>query len=652
MEKIIVESDNAVSRNIEQIGTLFPNCITETRGEDGKLKKAINFDTLRQMLSEDVIEGKESYEFTWVGKNQSIVEASRPIQKTLRPCPEESVNWDSTENLYIEGDNLQVLKLLQKAYLGKVKMIYIDPPYNTGKDLVYYDDYSRYSAEWDEKSGRIDTEGNRLFKNNDSNGRFHSDWCSMIYSRLLVARDLLKDDGIIFISIASEEIDNLRKIADEVFGVGNLLGELIWDLGTGTTAGHFTRGHEYILCYAKYKENVPNFANYNSDEKITHGALKKISSKNPASEITFPVGFEFEGDNAEFEGELGDAEKEYIVSGKMIFRDGKLAEPVTIRAGFAMKNQVEAFIEGDDVVYDTKGQVVKRFYFNNSGILFYEKEKSVINPRTVLSDLGSTKQGTKDVTDIFGEKVFDFPKPVSLIQYLIMLTTGKDDLIVDFFSGSATTAHSVMKLNSEDGGKRNFIMVQLDENLDETLKLVDKKETIKSAINFLDSINKPHLLSELGKERIRRAGKKINPLGIPDLDVGFRVLKLDDWNKKDVERTPADTNQADLLKFTDNLRDDRSDLDLLFGCLIDSGLELTKPITSEDIEGCTVYSYNEGWLVGCFAENVPESVIKQIAARKPRKAVFRDSSFADSPAKINVTEIFKMISPDTQLKVI
>ena len=639
MDKMRMESVDMTAQNIEKIGALFPNCITETTDENGKLKKAINFEMLKQMLSDEVAEGDEAYEFTWVGKKASIVEANKPIRKTLRPCKEESVNWDTTENLYIEGDNLEVLKLLQESYLGKVKMIYIDPPYNTGNDFIYNDDFKMTGEEYADESGEIDEDGNRMFKNTDSNGRFHSDWCSMIYSRLMLARNLLSDDGVIFISIDDNEIENLIKICNETFGESNILANLIWDLGTGTTAGHFTRGHEYILCYAKNKNNLPNFKNYKNGERIVHGALKKISIKNPASEIVFPVGFEFDGDNAVFTGELGDSEKEYIISDEMRFKDGNLVSETRIKAGFAMKKQVEDFIAGKEV-FDTKGQKVLRFFFNSSGILFYEKEKSVINPRTVISGLANTKNGSSELTNLFNEKYFDFPKPSALIKYLIQLVTDKNDIILDFFSGSATTAHAVMQLNAEDGGNRKFIMVQLPEKTDE------KSEAFKAGYSNI---------CEIGKERIRRAGKKIkdeNPLTTQDLDIGFRVLKLDDSNMNDVYYSPNDYSQGMLSELESNIKSDRTDLDLLFGCLLEWGLPLSLPYCSEQIEGCTIHNYNDGDLIACFDENVPDSVIKEIAKKQPTRAVFRDSSFENSPSKINVGEIFKLIAPDTNVKVI
>lgn len=640
MEKITVESENMTSLNVEKIGALFPNCITETRGEDGKLKKAINFETLQQMLSEDVIEGDESYEFTWVGKKASIAEANRPIQKTLRPCPEESVNWDTTENLYIEGDNLQVLKLLQKSYLGKIKMIYIDPPYNTGEDFIYNDDFAWSEDDWDIKSGRIDEEGNHLFKNTESNGRFHSDWCSMMYSRLLVAQTLLRDDGVIFISIDDNEVENLRKICDEVFGAVNFIGQItVVGNPRGRDYGGVARMHDYLFVYRKSPKTVINLIedaenNFEMFDSLGGFELRELRNRN----IKF---------NKENRPNL--YYPFYINSNS---RDEHGLHEISIepKEGWIELYPLES--QGVNTVWrwgKQKSQenlninIMAKPMRNGSYMIVEKYREGRMMARSVWWDKDTnTEKGTLLVKELMDRKVFDYPKPVEMLMRTLEMGLYADSgaYVLDFFSGSGTTAHAVMQLNSKDGGNRKFIMVQLPEACDKD------SEAYKAGYSNI---------CEIGKERIRRAGKKIkeeNPLTTLDLDVGFRVLKLDDWNKKDVEKTPAETSQADLLDFTDNLRDDRSDLDLLFGCLIDSGLELTKPITSEDIEGCTVYSYNEGWLVGCFAENVPDSVIRQIAARKPRKAIFRDSSFADSPAKINVTEIFKMISPDTQLKVI
>lgn len=638
MDKLRMESTDMTEQNIEKIGKLFPNVITESKDNNGKLRKAINFDLLKQLLSADVLEGDEAYDFTWVGKKASIVEANKPIRKTLRPCKEESKNWDTTGNLYIEGDNLDVLKLLQESYLGKIKMIYIDPPYNTGNDFVYRDNFTRDKDEYDAETGVYGEYGDRLFRNTESNGRFHSDWCSMIHSRLCLARNLLSDDGVIFISIDDNENSSIKKICDEIFAEHNCLCQAVWDLGTGTTAGHFTRAHEYIMVYAKNKTLLPNFEAV-SDENIVHGALKKISRVNPASEIVFPVGFQFEGDDAIFKGEIGGNEKEYILSGSMIFKDGKLAEPATIKAGWGMRRQIIEWIEGKET-FDSKGQKIIRFYFNKQGILFYEKERGTYNPKSVFSNLANTKNGSQELSSLFGVKLFDFPKPTELIKYLVLLVSSKDGIILDFFSGSATTAHAVMQLNAEDSGNRKFIMVQVEE------ECAKDSEAYKAGYKNI---------CEIGKERIRRAGEKIKAdSGIlaQDLDIGFRVFKLDSTNMKDVYYAAKDYSQGQLKDLISNIKEDRTDMDLLFACLLEWGLPLSLAHKTEKIDGFDVHTINDGDLMACFANEVSESVIREIAKRQPLRVVFRDSSFGTSPEKINVEEIFKLMSPKTTVKVI
>lgn len=649
MEKLKMESIDLTQKNIEKIGDLFPNVITEMKDENGNLKKGINFELLKQELAHDVVDGEECYDFTWVGKKAAIVESNTPIQKTLRPCLEESKNWENTGNLYIEGDNLDVLKLLQESYLNSIKMIYIDPPYNTGNDLLYKDNYAINRDEYDEQTGLFDEDENRLFQNNESNGRFHSDWCSMLYPRLKLAQNLLTDDGAVFISIDDNEVDNLRKLCDEVFGSTNRVADLIWDLKSGPQAGHFTRSHEYVLVYAKLKSQLPNFA-LDSDEKIVHGALKKISVANPESIVEFPAGFEYEGKNAVFEGVLGNSEKEFIVDGKMIFENGKLKYPTKISAGWGMKNQLLSWNEGKET-YDSKGQKVARFYFNKNGILFYEKEKSVINPKTVINDVGGTKAGSTDVINLFNMKLFDFPKPVELIKrFASYIMYDKNSYVLDFFSGSATTAHAVMQLNAEDGGNRKFIMVQLPEPCSED------SEAFKAGYKNI---------CEIGKERIRRAGEKINKEIInnnaqikigeeakPLVDIGFRVLKVDSTNMKDVYYAANEYNQAMLAGLESNIKENRTDLDLLYGVLLDWGLPLSLNHKIEETDGVSIHTVDEDSLVACFAEKVSENVVREIAKRQPLRVVFRDSSFASSPDKINVEEIFKLLAPNTSVKVI
>ena len=618
MDKMRMESEDIQQENVKKIAALFPNCITETRGEDGKLKKAINFDLLRQMLSDSVTEGDEAYEFTWVGKKASIVEANRPIRKTLRPCKEESVNWDTTENLYIEGDNLEVLKLLQESYLGKVKMIYIDPPYNTGNDFIYNDDFKVSSEEYADESGEVDEEGNRMFKNTDSNGRFHSDWCSMIYSRLMLARNLLSKDGVIFISIDEHEDSNLKKICDEIYGRANYIGDIVWEsttqpINAGSAQFGLQKKTEPIIVYAKQKENIKGFVLKETDNGLKYPHVGKYG----------PCRFEIiEKSDA---GSYSRPSMKFQILGQYP-REGKRWQ-----IGEETARQLER--EGKVEIVD--GIVKKAVYPED------EKDKKQYVPFWSFFDAkqyGTAQTGKDELNKVMETAMgFDTVKPIALIKSIIF-HMGENNIILDFFSGSATTAHAVMQLNAEDGGHRKFIMVQLPEETDE------KSEAFKAGYKNI---------CEIGKERIRRAAKKIHQDN-PDatFDDGFRVLKLDDTNMKDVYYAAGDYTQDLVSMLESNVKPDRTDLDLLFGCLLDWGLPLSLPYTSETIDGCMVHTYNDGDLIACFDENVPESVIKTIAKRQPLRAVFRDSSFASSPGKINVGEIFKSLAPDTRVKVI
>lgn len=611
MDKLKMESVDLTAQNIDKIGALFPNCITETADENGKLKKAINFEMLKQMLSDEVAEGDEAYEFTWVGKKASIVEANKPIRKTLRPCKEESVDWDSTENLYIEGDNLEVLKLLQESYLGKVKMIYIDPPYNTGNDFIYNDDFKMTEEEYADETGELDEDGNRMFKNTDSNGRFHSDWCSMIYSRLMLARNLLSEDGVIFISLDDNESTNAVKICDEIFGSLNRIA-LICHKSRASISNDkiISPNHNTILFYAKKIELVE--------------ANRKMIGLDPVLD--------------DFKYDDNDGKGEY----RLVPVDGpggaKKGNPFYEFLG--IKGYWRFSKETMQKKYN-EGLVVKRA---NSLYQKYYKSVAATTRRTATTwwdDSGLMSTATSKLKKLMGNATFDTPKPLELIDRMLKMITfqDKNSIILDFFSGSATTAHAVMQLNAEDGGNRKFIMVQLPEKTDE------KSEAFKAGYKNI---------CEIGKERIRRAGKKIkeeNP-NATNLDIGFRILKLAETNMTDVYYSPLEINQQMLLEQEENIKPDRTDLDLLFGCLIDWGIPLNMPYVSEQIDGFTVHTYNDGDLIACFDKNISESVIKEIAKRQPLRAVFRDSSFADSPSKINVGEIFKMIAPDTRVRVI
>lgn len=657
MDKIRMESVDMTTQNIEKIGALFPNCITETVDENGKPKKAINFEILKQMLSDEVINGEEAYEFTWVGKKSSIVEANKPIRKTLRPCKQESVNWDTTENLYIEGDNLEVLKLLQESYLGKIKMIYIDPPYNTGSDFIYNDDFKITDEEYSEEIGEFDEDGYRMFKNTDSNGRFHSDWCSMIYPRLLLSRNLLSDDGLIFISINDKEINGLKDICNEVFGESNFLATLIWDKNHSAQAGIFKVYHEYVLVYCKNINNITPPKSLNNDI-FEAGAMKKVSGRHPASEFTFPAGTRFDApDGTIFQDEYGDTEKVLVTKGRMIAQGGKLAEDVTLKAGFTQANQMRQFFYGDrDSLVDSLGQRIVEFYFNSTGKIKIVKERSVESPQTTCH-FGTQGAASSELASLFGleESPFSSPKPVRMLKDFILRFVNYGDTILDFFSGSATTAHAVLESSVQNKIKLNYIMVQIEEDLDKSLEKAQKDavRTLEVGIDLLDRLNKKHTICEIGKERIRLAINKLHEEN-PDakFDDGFRVFKLDESNMNDVYYSADEYSQNLLSKLENNVKSDRTDLDLLFGCLLDWGLPLSLPYHSEEIGGCTIHDYNDGDLIACFDENVSDSVIKEIAKRQPLRVVFRDSCFADSPSKINVSEIFKLISPDTSIKVI
>ena len=624
MNKPKFESPDLTAQNIDRIAALFPNCVTEMLDEERSTKekkvykRAINFELLKQMLSPDVVDGDEAYEFTWVGKKAAIVEANKPIRKTLRPCIEESKNWDSTENLYIEGDNLEVLKLLQESYLGKVKMIYIDPPYNTGNDFIYADDFMRSQEEENEQMGMFDEDENRLFKNTDTNGRFHSDWCSMIYSRLMLARNLLTEDGVIFISIDDGEVGNLRKICDEVFGSSNFLANLIWEkkYTVANDALFFSDNHDHILCYAK---DVFRF----SIGKLPRTDEMNAAYKNPDNHPKGPW------KATPLHAKSGSAESANFT---YTFKNGVIFKPPVGTYSRYSAETLKKYDENNEIWFGRDGTAVpsrKTFLcdLKNTGIV----------PRTIIpfSVGGHNHEAVDEVRVLMQDNLFTNPKPTKLLRHLATIANCSDNsIILDFFSGSATTAHAVMQLNAEDGGHRKFIMVQLPEKCDET------SEAYKAGYKNI---------CEIGKERIRRAGEKIkaeSPMTTQDLDIGFRVLKLDDTNMKDVYYAADDYSQDMIAGLESNIKDDRTDLDLLFGCLIDWGLPLSLPYRSEQMDGCTVHTYNGGDLIACFDANIPESVVKTIAKRKPLRAVFRDSGFASSPEKINVFEIFKLYMPE------
>ena len=632
MDKLKFETPDMVAGNIEKIEALFPAAITEMRGEDGQIKKGINFEVLKQLLSRDVVDGDECYEFTWVGKKAAMAEAARPTTRTLRPVKEDSRDWDTTQNLYIEGDNLEVLKILQESYLGKVKMIYIDPPYNTGHDFIYRDKFQRSQQEENEQMGMYDEDENQMFENTESNGRFHSDWCSMMYSRLALAHNLLTDDGAVFISIDDNEHSNLRKACDEIFGASNFVAVFPWRKRTAKSDVPFgvSQDYEWILVYAKSNNfyarvdgterqyfETPDYPN--RPWRIHDLTTQRTASERPNSYFVMKNpknGDEYPANPLRTWAVTKDTFEQYYAAGRIVF-PGDYAFLRISKPAFRYWKEEDMQKAGDS---------------------FGMMPASTKLP----DDVGMSLDGTKEITALYGGKIFSYPKTTKLIKYFVDMCTknSKEAIILDFFSGSATTAHAVMQLNAEDCGHRKFIMVQLPEPCDE------KSEAFKAGYKNI---------CEIGKERIRRAGDKIkedNPLGTQDLDTGFRVFRVDSSNMKDVYYQPEELDQQSMFDLVSNIKDDRTDLDLLYACLLDWGVEIHLPHTSTDLDGCTVHNVDNGALMACFSPNVPRSVVEYMAKQQPLRAVFRDSAFASDDAKINVTEIFKNLSPDTKVKVI
>ena len=613
--KLELSSVDGTQLNLEALYQIAPSCFTEVKDDKtGELRHVVNFKTLRQLLGDNAVEdADEMYQFTWPGKQEARREAARPTTKTLRPVVEDSVDWDNTQNLYIEGDNLEVLKLLQKSYMGKVKMIYIDPPYNTGNDFVYDDDFARSQNEEELASGNVDELGNRYRKNTDTNGRFHSDWCSMMYSRLMVARSLLTDDGVIFISIDDNEQRNLKNICDEIFGSSNFIAQLIWERAYSpkNDAKYISNSHDYVLMYAL------------DLEKFTIGRLPRTEEANArySNPDNDPRGVWKASDMSV---------KTYTSSCdyKITTPSGKIVEPP---AGRCWRLSAKAFAErlqDNRIWFGPNGDStpsIKRFLSE----LKYEG----MAPTSILfyKEVGHSQEGAKEVVSLFGNKgVFDGPKPVRLLERLITLANLKSDSIVmDFFSGSATTAHALMKVNAEKQTSYKFILVQLPEEVSET-----KKEQGYKTI------------CGIGKERIRRAGKKIkeeSPLTIQNLDTGFRVFRLADSNFEEVKKAPAEYDQSQLDLFLNNVKSDRTDLDLLFGAMLSWGVQLSLPMTSEEVDGKMIYSVNDGDLVACFADDITENIVKAMADKQPLRVLFRDSCFARDDAKINVFETLKQL---------
>ena len=568
---------------------------------------------LRQLLGDNAVEdAPEAYEFNWVGKQAARAEVLKPIKKTLRPVKEDSVDWDNTQNLYIEGDNLEVLKLLQKSYLGKVKMIYIDPPYNTGNDFVYHDDFAMSADEYAEASGSVDELGNKYIKNMDSNGRFHSDWCSMIYSRLMVARTLLAEDGVIFISIDEHEEENLKKISNEIFGCSNFVGTIIWEraFAPKNDAKYLSDSHDYVLVFAK------------TIDKFQIGLLPRSEEanaryKNPDNDPRGP----WTADNMTVKTYSANYDYEIVTP------NGSVMSPPNGRCWFTSKERMDKLIQENRVwFWETGGNMprLKRF-------LSDVQQGMTATTIWKYTEVGHNQEGRQELKKLFDNKgYFDGPKPLRLISRILTIANlSANSIILDFFSGSATTAHAVMQLNAEDGGNRQYIMVQIPEETPED------SEARKAGYNTIP---------EIAKERIRRAGKKIkeeSPLTTADLDTGFRVFRLDEGNYEDVKRSPKEFKQDQLDLFLNNIKADRNDLDLLFGCMLDWGVQLSLPMTQEVVDGKTIYTVNDGDLVACFAENVSEDVVKAMADKMPLRVIFRDSCFAQDADKINIYETFK-----------
>lgn len=644
MDKMRMESVDLTAQNIDKIGALFPNCITETADENGNPKKAINFELLKQMLSGDIIEGDEAYEFTWVGKKASIVEANKSIRKTLRPCPEESVDWDNTENLYLEGKNIEVLKLLQESYLNSIKMIYIDPPYNTGNNIIYPNDYSISIDEYNNETGIFDENGNVLMKNTDTNGRFHSDWCSMMYSVLLISRNLLTNDGYIALAIDDNELFTLKMMCDEVFGEHNFIGTLVTRCNPqGRNKNNLDPVHEYHLLYAKDLFSMPPLKIKKLEDDMDFRYLMRSGTNSRKFERPFRF-YPMLVKNGKV-SVIDKEEYEEIYSKRREFNEAYISQLKYKYEELGYTFVLPISKNGEEKVWQRTYDRVSaecNSYIYEKGQIKIPSDKTRTPISLWTEDIYSNvSNGTNKLKELFGDKApFDFSKSVYTVKDLISLNTNENDIVLDFFSGSATTAHATMLLNSEDGNNRKFIMIQIPEPI---------------AVNT-DSYKMGYqVICDVGKERIRRAGKKIkeeNPITTVSLDTGFRVLKIDDSNMNDVYYSPSEYSQEILSTLESNVKSDRNDLDLLFGCLLEWGLPLSLPYSSEQIDGCTVHNYNEGDLIACFDKNVPDSVIKKIARRQPLRAVFRDSSFENSPSKINVGEIFKLMAPDTRVKVI
>ena len=625
MDKLKMTTADGVQDNVEKIALLFPNCVTETRDNNtGRLVHKVDFDKLRQELSSSIVSDREErYQFTWPDKSKVILLANAPVNAALRPCREESVDFDNTKNLYIEGDNLDVLKCLKENYLHQVKMIYIDPPYNTGSDFVYEDDFAESAEEYRSRSGQFDEQGNRLVTNAESNGRFHTDWLNMIYPRLKVAYDLLRMDGVIFISIDDHEVDNLKKICNEIFGEKNFIAQVVWERAYSpiNLMKHFSASHDYILCYAR-----------NIEQAVCNGIPRSEEAdsrySNPDND---PRGVWKPSDLS-----VGPAVEENIYT--ITTPSGRNVEPPAGRSWRLSRKAFRERLQDNRIWFGPDGNSVpsmKRF--------LSELRKTGITPMTIwkYTEVDHSQGATQKLAKLFdGKKVFDYPKPVELIKRAISLYADKDSIILDFFSGSSTTAQAVMELNANDDGKRKFIMVQLQEEFSES------SDGYKMGFKTI---------CDAAKERIRRAGKKIkeeSPLTTQDLDIGFRVLKLDSTNMEDIYYAPSDINQANLFSLVDNVKPDRTPEDLLFQVMLELGATLDSKIEHSLVDGKTVWNVADGYIVACFDKDVTDDVVKVIAKMQPQYAVLRDTSMANDSTATNFEQIFKTYSPNTTTKIL
>jgi adenine-specific DNA-methyltransferase len=621
MNKPKMHTPDFTQENIAKLAALFPNCVTETRGEDGTVRRGIDFDQLRQELSDHVVEGpRERYHLDWPGKREALLAANAPIAKTLRPCREESVDFDTTKNLFIEGDNLDALKLLQETYLNKVKLIYIDPPYNTGKEFIYDDDFIEDIDSYLSKTNQVNESGTRMIANTEANGRFHSDWLTMIHSRLKLSRNLLRDDGVIFVSIDDHEIPNLRHVMDEVFGADNFVATIIWHKmdSPKNSAKHFSEDHDYIVIYARNAEVWrPNLLP-RSDEMISR-------YKNPDND---PRGPWLLGDLAARNAYSAGLYSITTPSGKII--EG----PPPGSYWRISREKFEEFDRDGRIWWGESGS-------NRPGIKrFLSEVRDGVIPQTYWSwkDVGSTRNAKRDLSQLMdaqtGDILFDTPKPPRLIQQILRIGTApnKNEIVLDFFAGSASTAEAVLRLNAECGGNRRYILVQLAEP-------IETEEFFS--------------IADLSKERVRRVGRAIKQdagLYEAQLDLGFRVLKIDTSNMKDVYYQPVAVRQKELFKDVDNIKEDRTEEDLLFQVLLDWGVDLSLPITREQIGDQTVFFVDHNALAACFATGVTEELVKQIAHRQPLRVVFRDAGFQSDAVKINVEQIFRLLSPGTEVR--